>query len=133
MSNMPSVVPEKSFIDGFVTLFVGPLVDGGVLNINFEANTIPNTVHCIKSATKSIINIIKRLKTDACVLLTNSFNIAGTVQTAFIIIIARATSIFGNTRKTNIETPKLCAVSMNNSLKLEQEFRKKFGKLKFYI
>ena len=108
MSNILSVVNEKSTLLGFLNPGEPELVVcAGALKINFEASTMPNTVHCISKAKKSTMKTIKRFNTDVCVLLRNNFSNAGIVHTAFIMIIARATSIFGSTRNTNIEMPKL--------------------------
>ncbi len=71
----------------------------------------------MRRATASKINIMSRLKADMeClfVLDRKSLSRHGTVHTAFIKRIPRATSNLGSTRNTNMDTPKLCAVSTHN-------------------
>jgi hypothetical protein len=61
------------------------------------------------------MNMTIRFIVDTFVLLKNNLNIPGTTQMAFIMRMARATSNLGKTRNTNIDMPKLCAVSTINT------------------
>lgn len=77
------------------------------LNKYLERKTIPKTVHCMHMAIKSRIKMTRRFIVDTLVLARKSLRRPGTIQTAFIIRIARARSNLGRTRKTKMDTPKL--------------------------
>ncbi|RNA42578.1 hypothetical protein BpHYR1_039824 [Brachionus plicatilis] len=85
------------------------------LNMYLEANTMPKTVHCMATAQKSITNMTSLRAAFTWFLLSRNLRSPGMVQTAFMMRMARDTSSLGSTRNTNMDIPKLCAVSITRT------------------